>query len=365
MRSKETMMMPLFLNAPLRFKSQDYPLVEFRLRYNKALDLLENDLFDESKIQYDENYQNSGVRSATFRKHLQNVVDLIESNFTKTTAIMEVGCGKGDFIDLMLANGFSNLTGFDTTYQGVNPKIEKRYLTDDDVTAAELTILRHTLEHIQNPHQFLNKIRTVKDSKGYIYIEVPCLDWIRDNNAFFDIAYEHVNYFSLGALSALFGNKFLAKGNIFGGKYIFIIAKLSNLSSEFVETYDQGAQWEFIEFNNLFPGFEKKLRKIESKLNGNNYAYIWGAAGKGGTFLHHCKSLAPKIMGSLRFAVDLNPEKIGKYLPSSLVRIASKEEFFEIATNEDLLLISNPIYTEEILRELELAGLSEMEIFPV
>ena len=40
------------------------------------------------------------------------------------------------------------------------------------------------------------------DSK--VYIEVPNKDWILTHKAFFDITYEHVNYFSQISLKKLF-----------------------------------------------------------------------------------------------------------------------------------------------------------------
>ena len=136
-----TMLLPPFLNAPLNDICDDKPLVEFRLRMNSKLDLIENDKFDQNVMVYDKNYQNSVAHSPTFMKYLQDVCNLIGKSFAKSTSIMEVGCGKGDFFDVLDKNGFTNLTGYDTAYEGENKKIKKRYLSEDDKTDAELTIL--------------------------------------------------------------------------------------------------------------------------------------------------------------------------------------------------------------------------------
>ena len=363
MTSSVSMFVPLFLNAPLVKKGDDKPLVEFRLRMNSALDFLENDKFDQRLMVYDENYQNSVVHSPTFIRHIQQVCDLIGQNFDKATSILEVGCGKGDFINLLEKNGFTDLVGFDTAYEGENERIKQRYLTEDDETNAQLVILRHTLEHIPQPHEFLRKIKNINSGRGYVYIEVPCLDWIRENNAFYDVAYEHVNYLNLNALTAMFGYKYLAKGNLFGGQYIYIIAKFEDLSEGYESAYDNPDNWEYVDFNNLFPQFVKLLHEIERKIVKKRSVFLWGGAGKAGTFLHHCKTLAPKLMEKLVFAVDINPKKVGKYLPSSLVKIAAMEEFFAKATNADFLIIANPIYTNEIMEELKKNNLSDIEIF--
>ena len=365
MTSANTMLVPLFLNVPLVNKGDDKPLVEFRLRMNSQLGFLENDKFDHRLMVYDENYQNSVAHSPTFIKHLQQVCDLLSRNFDSSVRILEVGCGKGDFLNLMGANGFTELSGFDTAYEGENKNIKQRYLTDDDKTNAQLVILRHTLEHILRPHEFLKKIKNINRGQGNIYIEVPCLDWIRKNNAFFDVAYEHVNYLTLNALTVMFGNKCLAKGQLFGGQYIYVIANLEDLAEEFASLYDNSDNWEHVHFNNLFPQFVKLFSEIESKIEPKRNVFLWGGAGKAGTFLHHCRILAPELMEKLMFAVDINPKKVGKYLPSSLVKIASKEEFFAQATVDDFLIIANPIYTNEIMAELSRNNLSEIEIFPL
>lgn len=358
-----SMRVPIFLNAPLVKKTDDKPLVELRLRINSKLELVENDRFDAALIKYDENYQNSVILSVTFQEYLQNIVHIIGARHAATTKIVEVGCGKGDFIAQLEANGFRNVTGYDETYDGTSPRIEKRYLTERDQINAELLILRHTLEHIAKPHNFLQMLQKANSGQGTIFIEVPDFDWILRNNAFYDIAYEHVNYFTLEALANLFDGNVLEKGKLFDGQYIYVMARLSDLSKRYKIEYQEKDNWRFIAFEDLFPKFIETIRTIEARIEKKRYVFIWGGAGKGGTFCHHLKTLSPAIMQKLKFAVDINPKKVGKYLPSSLVRIASKDEFFDAAGADDFLIIANPIYTDEIKRELLNNGLRDIEIF--
>jgi len=359
------MLVPPLLNAPLNDISEDRALVEFTLRMNATLDFLENDKFDQDKIVYDENYQNSVAHSPTFMGHLDDVCKLITDNFDKSTSVMEVGCGKGDFFNVLDKQGYEDLVGYDTAYDGDNEKIQKRYLNIDDKTQADLVILRHALEHIPQPYSFLQNIKKINGSKGYIYIEVPDLAWIRDNNAFYDVAYEHVNYFTLKSLSSMFGDKYLSKGTLFGGQYIYVIAKIEDLCEDFNAAYNDSENWEYLSFNDLFPKFERTLQEIESKITDKRSVFLWGGAGKAGTFLHHCSVQSPAIMEKLVFAVDINPKKVDKYLPSSLVRIASSDEFFSQAENNDFLMIANPIYTDEIMAELTKHGLADIETYPL
>jgi hypothetical protein len=68
------------------------------------------------------------------------------------------------------------------------------------------------------------------------------------------------------------------------------------------------------------------------------------------------------LVDKVRFAIDMNPQKIGKYLPGSLIPIKSKEDFFATAESGDLLLISNPAYKDEIVAQLNAAGLTDILI---
>lgn len=357
-----SMLVPVFLNAPLAKVEDDKPLVKFRLRENCKLKLVENDLFDAAVIKYDENYQNSVVLSATFRTYLQSVVRIISRRYGTATKIVEVGCGKGDFVAQLEASGFLDVTGYDETYEGTNPRIERRYLTAQDRIDAELVILRHTLEHVAEPHEFLRMLQRANAGRGAIFIEVPDFDWILRNNAFFDMAYEHVNYFTPQALENLFDGEVLEKGKLFDEQYMYLIANLRDLSTDYGTEYGKKDNWRYVAFEELFPKLIETVRAIEAKIADKRYVFIWGGAGKAGTFCHHLKTLSPTIMRKLKFAVDINPKKVGKYLPSSLVRIASTDEFFAVAGTEDLLLIANPIYRDEIGQELSNHGLPDIEI---
>jgi hypothetical protein len=71
-------------------------------------------------------------------------------------------------------------------------------------------------------------LKTANGGTGKIYIEVPCFDWICEHRAWFDIFYEHVNYFRLTDFKRMFG-EVVESGKIFCGQYLYVIAELSSL----------------------------------------------------------------------------------------------------------------------------------------
>ena len=354
-----TLRLPTIPNSPLKSPLDQQQFGLMQLRINPALNFIENALFDPLLATYDDSYQNSQAHSPHFLNHMNQVLNLLKSEFPKTSRIVEVGCGKGSFVELVQADEYFEVTGFDATYEGANPLIHKRYLQSGEKLRAEIIVLRHVLEHIQAPHNFLSILKDIFGT-GKIYIEVPNYDWIADNGAFFDITYEHVNYFSQHSLRALFNDSDSKFGLCFGDQYQYLIADISTLSDEFAKLYNS-KEWKYLEFDDLFPNISEKILSIESHLKVGGKLYVWGAATKGCIFLVHCANRG-KLLNRIGFAVDLNPQKSGRFLPGSLVPIRSKEEFFASAKTTDVLLVSNPNYVHEIMAELRQHGLGAMDV---
>jgi nucleoside-diphosphate-sugar epimerase len=354
----ETVLLPALPNAPIKSKRHTQSLAPMRLRLNSKLNFLENDAFDPKLIDYSDDYENSQAYSKKFKQHMESVLSLLKVTLPKDSIIIEVGCGKGDFVAMIEADAYFKAKGYDASYDGNNKLIEKRYLNSSDKINADLVVLRHVLEHIPNPYDFIAMLKAVF-GKAKIYIEVPNYDWIETNKTFFDITYEHVNYFSQRALKLLFEKSTSQHGLLFDEQYQYVISDLSSLNPEFKQYYDSN-DWKFISFNELFPNIEKYINRFEKEAL-NRDVYIWGAGTKGCLFLAHCAN-RNRLVNKVRFAIDQNPHKIGKFLPGSMIEIRSKEEFFRVAKPDDLLLIANIAYKDEILAQLNASGLRDIAI---
>lgn len=341
-----TLRVPTVPNSPLKSIHDNQKFGLMRLRKNDSLDFIENGEFDSSLATYDDNYQNSQSHSNLFRQHMQSVLNLLKGEFPKGSHIVE-------------ADGHFNITGYDETYEGINPLIHKRFLQENDRLGADLIVLRHVLEHIQAPHNFLSMLCKIFGG-GKIYIEVPNYHWIAANQAFFDITYEHVNYFSQHSLCAMFNDDASKFGFCFGDQYQYIISDINSLSNSFALNYNS-KDWRDLDFDALFPNISQKITSIQSRLGDDGKLFVWGAATKGCMFLVHCAN-RKILLDRVAFAIDVNPDKCGKFLPGSLVPIRSKEDFFKAAKQNDLLLISNPNYRHEISAELGMHGLGDLQV---
>lgn len=259
------------------------PEGEYFLVENLNTELIYNLDFQPELMLYDASYQNEQGVSQIFNEHLQEVSHLIKK-WMGFGPFIEIGCGKGYFLEMLSTDGV-DVMGFDPSYEGDNPKIQARYFASGLTDNISGFILRHVLEHIQDPIAFLHEIKKSNHGKGKIYIEVPCFDWICEHRAWFDIFYELV----------------------------------------------------------LFPkDFTDSISKIDRKDSAK--VAIWVGASKGVIF-----SLMNERAGfPIDIVIDMNPEKQGKYLPGAGLRIYSPEYAISMLPKKSTIYAMNSNYLEEI-----------------
>ncbi|MFA7172450.1 MAG: class I SAM-dependent methyltransferase [Kiritimatiellia bacterium] len=297
--------------------------------------LIFNSSFDPKLMGYDSNYQNEQSLSACFQNHLENVSSIIKKHCDKLLLI-EVGCGKGYFLEMLATKG-ANIIGLDPAYEGNSPLIKKEYFSEKKGLQGGAIILRHVLEHIPKPVDFLIKIRDANGGGGKVYIEVPCLDWIRDHGAWYDLFYEHVNYFRLSDFDNMFETVY-ESGHIFGGQYLYVVAdiatirKPSNIVREpfcFSDHFSSGTT-----------RFAQLLREQERQAQ----IVLWGASSKGVIFALYMERIGVNI----DFVIDINPAKQGKFLPATGLPVYSPKQAMECLGEEAVIIVMNENYLTEV-----------------
>lgn len=261
---------------------------------NEHTGLVTNAAFDVTRMVYDAHYQNEQGLSPTFRRHLDEVLALVQPAMGGGP-VLEVGCGKAYFLQHMLAAGMQ-ATGIDPAYEGDSPHVVVAAFEPGLGISADGIILRHVLEHMANPVGFLAHLARANGGRGLIYIEVPCLDWICANRAWFDIFYEHVNYFRLRDLQRLFSHV-QASGHLFGGQYIYLFADLSSLREPVATREDRLAFPD-----DFLAGVEVGAERAESHRGSRA---IWGGSSKGVIFASYLARLGV----ALDAVIDINPAK--------------------------------------------------------
>lgn len=102
----------------------------------------------------------------------------------RNTAILEIGCGAGQFASMLFDHGFLNYTGFDYAAEGIalakknNPNHAERFFVEDAFQTEfieqdyNLVICFEVLEHVQKDLALLQRIR----SGTQMLLSVPNFD---------------------------------------------------------------------------------------------------------------------------------------------------------------------------------------------
>jgi len=292
-----------------------------------------NKEFNEDLMQYDDKYQNEQAHSDYFRSYVEEIIEILKSGGLLWGKVVEIGCGKGYFLNRLLQESVDAI-GFDPAYEGEDPRIIKDYFSDTyQKVDAEIIILRHTLEHIQKPLNFLHSIAESNGYRGKIFVEVPCFDWIRSKNAFWDIYYEHCNYFSKGTLRSMFTTS--SVGKYFRDQYLYLIADLSDLKPKVIPD-----EKDFLVADVLFV---QEFDRYKQFLAANRAIMVWGAGAKGVTFVNLIDPDRVFIDG----LIDINPNKQDRYVAKTAHRIYGSEVLR--SKNVKTILIMNENYFDEIV----------------
>ncbi len=291
-----------------------------------------NGSFDSEKLNYDSGYQNEQANSMVFMEHLASVKQIIEEKNSKNSHIIEIGCGKGIFLNFLQNSGYYKLTGFDPAYEGSSPFVHKCYYpTGDNYIQADLFIIRHVLEHVPDPLNFLKSINIANVKNCKIYIEVPDFEWIAKNGAFWDISYEHCNYFSLSVFESIFPSCKI--GYLFGDQYLYSIGDFDIHTPKNNNSFDMSE----------FLSFKEKMELCRYFVSKKSNLALWGAGAKGANFAR----MIDPYRESIKCIVDINPRKQGRYIAGTGHLIVSPDEL-QKRNDIDGIIVMNENYLQEI-----------------
>ena len=333
------------------------------LRQCRKCGLVFNATFDGRLIPYDQNYENRQHHSPVFTEHLSALArHLSQETGLKGGRILEVGCGKGDFLRLLCEEAGATGDGYDTSYEpGESPESEQvrfypQYVAASDITAPYAAVIcRHVVEHVPEIGPFLLELAAISRAAGdpVVVIETPRFEWIVQNLCLWDVFYEHCNYFPTQTLAYLCqraGFRVVQQRAVFGSQYQLLELRVEQCASALeacgipagaeLATFGAAARSALVEW----------VTKIDAAREGKSWA-LWGAGAKGVAFVNQFAGSSPQCI------VDVNPAKQGGVLPGSAIPIVAPAN---LPIHElGLILIANPNYAPEIravLRQLGYVG---------
>src|SRR5574337_372120 len=327
------------VNCNVLFNSREQalraPRRDIRLGYCGGCGHVHNTAFGVEVINYTEEYENSLHFSPYFQDYARTVAaGLIEKYGLYGKDIIEIGCGKGEFLNLMSELGGNRGVGFDTSYapgreQNDNGRVvfvRDSYSEKYSGCKGDLILCRQVLEHVRDPKGFLRHVRGAIDCGGAaVFFEVPnVLHTLRELSVW-DIIYEHNSYFYPYSLKKLFnecGFNVRSVTESFEGQFICLDALPAGGP---VETPSPGHELDEV-IKRVLTFSAKYASKISSWSDelrtmgrSGKKAVVWGGGSKGIAFLNALKS--PLI----EYVVDINPRKRGKFVPVTGQRIVAPD----------------------------------------
>lgn len=350
---------------PTEKQARNFSVGDVFLGFCEVCGFISNVAFDQSKVNYSAVYEDQQCFSPTFNAFAKGLTTrLIEKYGLRNKTILEIGCGKGDFLTLLCELGQNSGIGIDPAYEKdrTQSKASQRMTFIRDYYSnryadysADFLCCRHTLEHIPNTAEFVKTIRKAIGDKldTTVFFELPDVTRVLNELAYWDIYYEHCSYFSLGSLARLFRYcdfEVLDLSKDFDDQYILLDAKPVTERSTKIHDLEESVKESAQAVENFAKNCENKINFWRDRLR-QYYAdgqkvVIWGSGSKCVAFL-----TTLKLGKEIEYVVDINPYREGKFIPGAAKQIKSPN--FLKSYDPDYVIIMNAAYRNEIQQSLE------------
>ena len=327
--------------------------------------LIFNRSFDASRLDYDEAYDNALDFSPTFQVYAEKLAERLRQRYQlRNKRIIEIGSGRGGFLELLAMHGENHCIGYDPAFDPAAARVggssavrfvqdyySERYAHEP----VDFLVCRHVLEHMPEPLAFLSGLRRALGAQGEVslYFEVPNALQLLNGPSLWDVIYQHVLYFTAESLRAVFGRAgfdLLDSGLAFLDQYLWVEARTASPSRKASSAgqasglpVSQLARRFADRFRDTLDLWGEALRQWQAE---GKRIVLWGAGTKGVTFLNTVDGA--QAIGAV---VDLNPRKQGMCVPGTGQRISAPVELTRKPA--EVAIVLNPAYVREVGAMLE------------
>lgn len=317
-----------------------------------------NRAFDSERIKYVAGYDNALGFSPHHRAQSKaKAKHLIHTHGLRHKVIVDIGCGNGDFLSRLCAEGVNVGVGYDPSQEsrafrageGFVEVRSKRFETADH-GPVDFVCSQHVLEHLEDLQRMLRSVRGILKHGGTGYFEVPNGRTIFRDRHIWDLTYEHVSYFTPQSLHRALsdaGFSILEIGSSFGGQYLDaeVLANdgaatrppVSNDNLDVYKTFPDAFTSIMGQWNNRMTALLAEGRRV----------VLWGAGTKAVSFLNMLGIRVDKV----KYVVDVNPRKSGRFVPGMAQMIVPPDHLRQY--RPDVTIAMNAEYLHEIQATLE------------
>ncbi|MEZ6016791.1 MAG: class I SAM-dependent methyltransferase [Planctomycetota bacterium] len=334
---------------------------------------IQNRAYEASLQSYSPEYEETQAFSGTFRAFQTRLChDQVARYALADKLVLEIGCGKGEFVTELCEISGGRGIGIDPGYRperntsDAASRIDFRtefYTVDHASLAADYVACRHTLEHIGPVREFVNTVRRSLEGRAgaVVFFELPAAERVLTERAFWDMYYEHCSYFTLGSLARLFRRERFQVLDLYTGydaQYLMIEARP-------VDTQDEAQRGRRFKAEDDLDATIQAAREFRETIGSKLAALraeLQAAAMKGPVALWGSGSKAVSYLTTLDVTdevaavVDINPHKHGKFMAGTAHEILPPSAL--VALQPASVIVMNPIYLDEIRSDLEGLGLA-------
>jgi len=314
--------------------------------------LVQTEDFAQADDLFDADYAYFSAFSSSWLAHSERYVQEMTQRFklNEQSHVVEVAANDGYLLQYVKAHGIP-CTGIEPTtstanaarakgidiieeFFGVN--LAKRLVAEGK--QADLTTANNVLAHVPDINDFVAGFTVLLKPGGVATFEFPHLLNLIELNQFDTIYHEHFSYLSLTAVQHIFATNGLTVFDVqelptHGGS-LRVFAQRTDTGTQVISDkvtillqQEESAGMRTVEY---YKGFQARAEKvkddivsflIDAKSQGKTVA-AYGAAAKGNTIMNFA-GIRPDL---IRFVVDKNPAKRGKYMPGSRIPIVGEEE---------------------------------------
>ncbi|MHB8814684.1 MAG: class I SAM-dependent methyltransferase [Steroidobacteraceae bacterium] len=342
-----------------------FPRADIELGFCRACGFIGNVRFDPRLNEYSAAYEETQAYSPRFLQFLDEVWDdqIARFGLGPGMTALEIGCGKGEFLVGLCERSGCGGIGLDPAYRPERTRssaaerltfVRDFYGPKYAHLRADYLCCRHTLEHIAPVLDFVRLVRaTIGDRRHVnVFFELPDMERVLQQGAFWDVYYEHCTYFTRGSLARLFraaGFDVHRLYKAYDDQYLMLEAQPAPRPTDarLPQEHDLDAT------ASLIARFEQQVGErlqflsdalARHRARGHRLA-IWGSGSKCVSLIS-ALNLGPELVA----VVDINPHKHGKFLAGSGLEIVSPEALRSL--RPEVVLAMNAIYGEEIRHDL-------------
>lgn len=293
--------------------------------------------FNCEPVSYYKDVIRSGGTTSTMRDlRIAQYKDFISRFNLKDKKIVEIGCGRGDFLQF--------LNGFPVEFCGIenNPELVEQakrkglkvFCSFADANMEKIPggpydafLSFNFLEHQPDPNSMVRVIYDNLTEEGCGLVTVPSFEYIINNNGYYELIKDHIAYYTFETLSLLFNNNG------------FDVISKEIVNRDTLSIYVQKRKK--IDVSALVNNTISLNSSINDLLNKYNKVAIWGASHQGFTL-----AATSKLNEKIKYIIDSAEFKQGRFSPASHIKIVPAEYFFDNPV--EAIIIIAPGYTSEI-----------------